>query len=204
MVIWIPATRTDIPSTWRRLWATTHFQEGGFSIVENSEYYKTWSERARRARKKYLASGVHIRQVERDIFIDTFRSITPHSWDTRLFRSDYIRYYTKLSHIAPESVRSYIAYDGDTPVAGLAVHDYLGNSSVHLVAFTTAAAHSTQAGTGLIDRWYMDSLSLGIKYINFDQIRNKNGPKDQRGYSEFKENFIEYYTHFPDSYFRIV
>ncbi len=72
-----------------------------------------------------------------------------------------------------------------------------------MVAFTTKEAYPYQAGTGLIDAWFADSVEKGIKYISLDQLRQKHGPRDQKGYSEFKENFIEYRLHLPKSYFRV-
>lgn len=200
LLVWVPNGRTDIPLGWRRLWLSEHFRETGINVLDGTDYTKKWNERARRARKKFLSSGATLRLVSPEEFIDAFRKTKVKHW----YKSDYIRYYKKMIEIDPSSVRQWLCYDtSGTPVAGLAVHDYLG-CSVHLVAFTGKDAYPIQGGTGLIDEWFRDSEKMGIKYLSFDQLRHKGGPGDQRGYTEFKENFIEYRMSYPDAYFRVI
>lgn len=55
IVSWIPYSRTDIPTGWRRLYLTDHFQETGMVVLE-SDYRKKWNERSKRAMKKYEKS----------------------------------------------------------------------------------------------------------------------------------------------------
>ena len=206
-VIWIPFRRTEIPPGWRKLAVGTHFTRTGFVRITDSGYYKKWNERARRARKKFLSfdsSEVRIELVDQQSFIEAFKAVKV----KHLFKSDYIRYYRAMSNIDANFVRSYVCYRGDTPIAGLAVHDYgnskHSNASVHLVAFTGREAKSFQAGTGLIDRWFSDSVEQGIEYINFDHLRDSSMPNDQQGYTDFKCNFIEHECYFRDSYFRFL
>ena len=60
--------------------------------------------------------------------------------------------------IDPTTVRQWIAYDREGKViGGLAVHDFCGDHSVHLVAFTDQKSYTYQAGTGLIDTWFRES-----------------------------------------------
>jgi hypothetical protein len=60
--------------------------------------------------------------------------------------------------------------DGEI-VAGLAVVDYEGHSSVHMVSFLCDEGRDIQAGTGLISEWFSDSLKKNMKYINFDHLQ---------------------------------
>lgn len=83
------------------------------------------------------------------------------------------------------------------------MHDY-DNSTVHLVAFTGKESKPSQAGTGLIDRWFSDSLAMGKKYASFDHLRDDSMARDQQGYTDFKLNFLDYEVRFPESYFRFV
>lgn len=100
-------------------------------------------------------------------------------------------------------VRQWLAYDlSGKAISGLAVHDFLGNHSVHLVAFSDQKSYELQAGTGLIDRWFADSSAKMYKYLSFDHLRNKNGPRDQKGYTAFKENFLTACLSFKEAYFR--
>jgi hypothetical protein len=201
--IWIPFRRTEIPAWWKKLAVSTHFTRTGFSRLENSEYYKKWNERARRARKKFLSfesPTIHIDQVDADCFVQAFQKVKV----KHLFKSDYIRYYKAMTDIDASSVRSYVCYHNNTPIAWLAVHDYDQNSSVHLVAFTGKESKPFQAGTGLMDRWFSDSLSLGINYINFDHLRDSSMEKSQQWYTDFKLNFMDEECHFRESYFRFL
>jgi hypothetical protein len=202
-VIWIPFRRTDIPVGWRKLAVGTHFTRTGFVQIENQEYYKKWNERARRARKKFLSldsSEIRIELVDKEAFIDAFKKIKV----KHLFKSDYIAYYRAMIGIDESTIRSYVCYRGNTPLSGLAVHDYSAHESVHLVAFTSKEANPLQAGTGLIDRWFSDSINQGIKYINFDHLRDSSMEKAQQGYTDFKLNFLERECYFRDSYFRFL
>lgn len=115
-VIWIPARRIDIPTGWRKLAIGTHFTRTGFTHIENHEYYKKWNERARRARKKFLSfpeSEVRIELVNKETFIEAFQAVKV----KHMFKSDYIRYYRAMMEAGPDSVRSYVAYKDNTPIA---------------------------------------------------------------------------------------
>jgi hypothetical protein len=73
-----------------------------------------------------------------------------------------------------------------------------------LVSFLTNEGKNLQAWTWLIDYWFAISLQNNIKYINFDHLRDKFMPRDQQGYTDFKENFMENKVVFNDSYFKII
>lgn len=199
-VIWIPARREEIPKGWRKMWIRTHFTQSGFTVIDSPDYHKKWNERARRARKKFLASGAEIAEVSDFEFMEAFRSTQV----KHLYKSDYIKYYRTMAAIAPNDVKSYVARHAGKIVAGLAVLNYGGNSTAHLVAFTGPDAKAIQAGTGLIDRWFSDSLQSGVKYVNFDHLRDASMTHDQQGYTDFKKNFMEYSLSYPDSYFKFV
>jgi hypothetical protein len=199
MVTWIPYQRQDIPEWWRRLYLTDHFQNTGYTTIDSGDYTKHWNERAKRARKKFRASWAELRLVTPEEFVTAFQNTKVKHW----YRSDYIRYYKKISAIDPSAIRQWLVYRDGKAVTGLAVLDYLGNHSVHLVAFTGKEAYDIQWGTGLIDEWFRDSQEKWMKYLTFDQLRNPHGPKEQKWYTEFKENFIEHKLTFPKAYFKI-
>ena len=198
MVTWIPYSRTEIPAWWRKLWFTDHFQETGMTELV-PEYKKKWSERARRALKKFEKSWAEVRSVDAESFMNAFRKTRVKHW----FKSDYISNYKRIRAFAPDKVRQWMVFLDGEPVAGLGVIDYIGNHSVHFVAFTSKKAYDIQWGTGLIDAWFQDSIEKNIKYITFDQLRNQHGPRDQKGYTEFKENFIDYRLSFRNAYFKV-
>lgn len=200
-VIWIPSARAEIPRWWRNLWLTSHFVTTGIVALDKPDYWTSWSERARRARKKYPKMGVEIKTVDPVEFVEGFKATpTKHG-----FKKDYIKFYTHITKINPQNTRSYVAYYDGKIIAWLAVHDYNDEkSSVHLVAYTNRKYYNTQAGTWLIDRWYEDSYKMWVKYIDFDRLREKMWPPDQKWYTEFKENFIQYKFNFKKSYFKFI
>lgn len=153
MVAWIPYSRNDIPKGWRRLWLTDHFQETSVNMID-TDYRKQWNDRARRALKKWEKSGAEIQAVDADTFVAAFRNTKVKHW----YKSDYIRNYERIRSFAPDKVRQWVAYHDRKAVAGLACIDYLDNHSVHFVAFTSKESYPIQAGTGLIDTWFRESL----------------------------------------------
>ena len=141
MVVWIPYSKTDIPAGWRRLYMTDHYQETGYTILDSENYTKKWNDRARRTNKKFLASGGTVRAVTREEYIEGFRATKVKHW----YKNDYISYYKKITSIAPDAIRQWLCYDtAGKAVAGLAVHDYHGDHSVHLSAFTGRDAYEIQ------------------------------------------------------------
>lgn len=157
LLLWIPARTVTPGPAWKTLLIPgSHFVNTGISRIV-PEYFKSWNERSRRARKKFFSfSNLDLRSVDSDEFVRCFQAVSVnHS-----FKKDYIKYYLSMYKHGPDTVRSYVVYDPKgKPLAGLAVHDF-NKISVHLVAFTGEAAKPFQAGTGLIDRWYRDSLEL--------------------------------------------
>lgn len=200
IVIWVPWRTPPVTKPWRRLMIPgTHFITTGFSEL-TTNYVTKWNERARRARKKCLANeNIRIELVDSEVFAEAFLATKV----KHAFKADYVRYMRAMCKVNASTVRCFLAYHKDKPVAGLAVHD-AGNVSVHLVAFTSEEAKPLQAGTGLIDRWYESSLEFGIKYIHFDHLRDPHMTSDQQGYTDFKMNFIQYLVQFKDIYFRFI
>lgn len=203
LLLWIPGKTSNVPAPWRTLWVPgSHFTSTGITRVV-PEYTQLWNERARRARKRFLSAvetdGLVLRHVGQGEFIEAFKKVSV----THSFKKDYISYYTKMSNIWDGAVRSYVVYTKDgAPLAGLAVHDS-GNTSIHLVAFTSRESKGSQVGTGLVDAWFSDSLQKGIKYIHFDHLRDAHMTRDQQGYTDFKMNFIETPIWYPKCYFQI-
>ncbi|MBW7954630.1 hypothetical protein H3C61_02355 [Candidatus Gracilibacteria bacterium] len=202
IVIWIPYTRCKNPTGWKNLWLNSHFTTTGFSIIENEFYYKKWKERAIRARKKFLNnSDLRIELVDTDIFQKYYKEAKI----SQPYKYDFMKYHKTISSFDKQKdIKNMICFYNGQVVAGLSVIDYNNNSSAHLVSFLTNEGKTLQAGTGLIDFWFKNSFKNGLKYINFDHLKDKYMGKDQQGYTDFKENFMDYKVLFEDSYFKII
>lgn len=201
-VIWVPYSRTEIPAWWRKLWMNAHFTTTGYTVLEDENYFKKWKERAKRARKKFLANpDLRIELVD----TETFQKHYKESKISQPYKSSFVQYHKSISQFDDENaIQNMICYHKDKVVAGLAVINYNGNSSAHLVSFLTNEGKSLQAGTGLFDYRFSHSLKKGIKYINFDHLRDKHMTSDQQGYTDFKENFMDFKVVFKEAYFKFV
>jgi hypothetical protein len=110
-----------------------------------------------------------VKLVTSDEFVEAFKTTKVKHWH----KSVYISYYKKMVAIHGDKVRQWLAYDSTgRQIGGLAVHDYLGDHSVHLVAFTDQQAYDLQPGTGLMAEWYRDSSKKNFRYLTIDHLRN--------------------------------
>ncbi|MDD5770377.1 MAG: hypothetical protein PHE25_05400 [Candidatus Gracilibacteria bacterium] len=198
-VIRVPYSDINIPKGWRKLRLNSHFTTSGYTDLEN-EYYKKWKERSKRSRKKFLENpDMSIKLVD----TETFQKHYKEAKTSQPYKSSFMKYHKTISLFDDNgSIKNILCYHKDKVVAGLAVINYNGNSSAHLVAFLTNEGKTLQAGTGVMDYWFKMSLENGIKYINFDHLRDKHMGADQQGYTDFKENFMDYKVLFEEAYFK--
>lgn len=183
---------------WIRL-PYTGFYLDGFTKLEN-EYQSKWSARARRAQKKYLTHGLEIRSVERELFEKEYAQAhtnTP-------YKSSFIRCFHNLTAVDPTAFRNFLCYQGSTVVAGMSVFDYSPTSSVHFVAFVSPEGKELQAGTGLIDHRFQTSLEKGLTYLSFDHLKDPTMWRSHSGYTQFKENFMDYTIAYKRTYLRVM
>jgi hypothetical protein len=202
IVIWIPYSRKDIPEWWRKLRLNSHFTTTWFSVVEDEFYYKKWKERGKRARKKFLENpNLRIELVDTNTFSNHYKNAKT----KQPYKDSFMRFHKAISWFDEKwDIKNMICFQWDKVLAWLSVINYNWNSSAHLVAFLTNEWKKVQAWTGVIDYRFKMSFENGIKYINFDHLRDKYMTKDQQWYTDFKENFMDYKVVFPDSYFKFV
>ncbi len=202
LIIWIPYSRVNIPVGWKKLWLNSHYTTTWFTKIEDEFYYMKWKERSKRARKKYLENKeLKIELVD----TQTFQKYYKEAKTSQPYKSDFMKYHNSISNFDENGdIKNMICFENNKPIAGLSVLNYNGNSSAHLVAFLSHEWKKCQAGTWLIDYRFQISLKNGIQYINFDHLRDKFMPRDQQGYTDFKENFMDYKVVFKESYFKII
>lgn len=204
MVIWIPFSleRKDIPAWWKKLYLNSHFTTTWFSEINDEFYYKKWNERWQRSRKKFLANpDLTIKLVDKD----TFQKIYGETKTSQPYKKSFMKYHRDISNLDDKNdIVNMVCYNKEMPVAWLSVLNYNWNSSVHLVAFLSKEWKNLQAWTWLIDFRFKHSLENGIKYINFDHLKDKYMWKDQQWYTSFKENFMDYKVVYEHSYFKFI
>ena len=202
LIVWIPYSKIDKPAWWRNLWLNSHFTTTWFTLLENEFYYKKWKERSRRSRKKYLENkDLRIELVNTEVFQKHYKEAKT----KQPYKSSFIKYHKNASVFDENSdIKNIVCFHKDKAIAWLSVINYNWNSSAHLVAFLTNDWKTLQAWTWVIDYWFKMSLENGIKYINFDHLKDKYMGKDQQWYTDFKENFMDYKVVFQESYFKII
>jgi hypothetical protein len=106
IVLWIPAHNDEIKKPWREMMIPGgHFTLTGIGRA-TAQYWMQWNERARRARKRFLEQDeVEIVEVTKQEFVVAFSTTQV----KHAFRSDYIRYFTKMYDINESTVRSFLA-----------------------------------------------------------------------------------------------
>lgn len=104
-------------------------------------YFKKWKNRVQRARKKFLSSSALLQKVDFETFHKAFKTAKT----SVPSRRGFLDYHASLSKFAPEKVVNFLAKDGENIIGGLAVYDFDGKSSVHLVSFLTKQGKKLQA-----------------------------------------------------------
>jgi Acetyltransferase (GNAT) domain len=199
-IIWVPFRNLQHPGKgWGRLFLPTHFVETGFTTLTQA-FREHWNSRAKRAEKKFAQSGAVVRAALPPEFIAAFRA-------TRVrypFKEVFVDYYRFAATQHPEVLRSWVVEHKGEIVAWLAVCDYEEHSSVHMVSYLSDAGRDIQAGTGLIAEWFRESAEKGMKYINFDHLQEDALQFWQRGYTDFKLNFMQYRVSVKPSFIRFI
>lgn len=197
IIIWTPQNPQEKPSWWKKNIFHNYTLTGISKIEEN--YTKNWSQRARRSLKKALQFPIKIQQVSSSTFLEIFQK----SQTTLPYKKMFLQQYQTSTQISPDLFWNFICYDEHhTPLAGFSSCQYAPKHSLHFIAFQTQEAKKYQAGTLLMDIWHKKAFEEGIHFLNFDHIYDPTMSKDQKGYSDFKENFLQYKIHYPKSYLR--
>jgi hypothetical protein len=172
-------------------------------MISGSEYYQSWNERAKRARKKFLSFQISENLKIKSVSVDIWKQAFLEAKVRIPLRRDFAKFYQDIYSYAGKDIENYLCYRGEEILGGLTVIYYDEVSSVHLLSFLPDTGKKLQVGTGLIDHWYSEGLKKGIKYINFDHLRDMTMARDQQGYTDFKMNFINVEVHLKESYFKL-
>jgi Acetyltransferase (GNAT) domain len=98
-------------------------------------------------------------------------------------------------------MRYYLASADNKVLAGATCLDY-GPTSLYLVAFLHPAGKQYHLGAAIIDRWFSDSRTLGLKYLDFDHMQDIGNPEGYAGYTAFKREFADFDMYFPSVWWR--
>ena len=177
-----------------------HYQKGIGVITEQNKdsYWASWSEHARRHRKKWLQDErFEMIDVNFEAFEQAYHTAGRLNWFQRKECMWILGYHAKKH---PENVRLFGAREKATGeiVAGLALIQYKDiKQSLHNTSFINKRVRQTAVGVGLIDHWYNRGIEEGIRFFNFGNVWKKGDPVAWKGYSKFKRQFDLYLLRYP-------
>ncbi|MBI4276782.1 hypothetical protein HY629_03005 [Candidatus Uhrbacteria bacterium] len=194
LVRWQRVARRDAPRGWHHMPGTPGLGRTAYTRLDN-EYTQQWSIRARRHLKQYARSSFHIEEIDTDAYGHAHRESSIY----RVVREKpLIRIHKRIQEYGKNFVLYGVRDDHERVVAGLGVL-YLPKHgvSVHVTAFTCDPSKNPHASVGLIDHWYRESLTRGMRYLDFGLMAAPGYPTSWGGFSHFKEQFGLSYIVYP-------
>lgn len=198
MVIWQPITKVGRPAGWHRSWIQMNPQMHGFGDIQGKpEYWKDWSDRAQRNRKKWLKDD---RYETVEVPVADFAAAYHRTGKLGSLRKDFVRLLERRMAHHGRNVHIFASRDKETKeiISGLAVCDLPDVSqSMHLIAFILPKYEKTAVGTGIIDHWYRHCQATGIRFPHFGLVWAPGDPVGWKGYSKFKRQFHLFLLKYP-------
>lgn len=199
IIIWQPLTRQDIPKGWKRSWDQFGVKRNGFTeITDPEKYWDKWEPHAQRHRQKWLEikdKKWEIYEPTLEEFVSAYKKIK----FNRILRDAFIDILKKKVQRHGKLVHLYGARQKGGPLeAGFASVDVPeGNQSFHCISFHNKNARQDSVGTGLMDEWFKDSVSKGLRFLDFCVFWAPGEDKKWKGFSRFKSQFGVQYIDFP-------
>ncbi|MEI6511178.1 MAG: methyltransferase domain-containing protein [Candidatus Uhrbacteria bacterium] len=198
MVIWQPITKLGKPAGWGRSWIQMNPQQHGFAdIKDKPEYWKEWTGHAQRHLKKWLKDD---RYETVEVSYEDFATAYNKTGKLPSMRKDFLKLLQRRMDRHGQNVRLFASRDKATKeiLSGLAVCDLPDVSvSMHLIAFIQKKYEKTSVGTGIIDHWYRNCQSTGIRFPHFGLVWAPGDPNSWKGYSKFKRQFNLHLLRYP-------
>ncbi|MBC7503987.1 GNAT family N-acetyltransferase [Candidatus Gracilibacteria bacterium] len=208
IIWWTPMRRIEKPVGWWRVptWYTKrdiHSSRSAFSVLDQADYWNKWTPPARAHRRKVLeniGSGQIV--IDSDCSLDDFLSLYRATPVSDKEKGSRIRMTRKLLENRESGYRIYTASVDKRVLAGAIFIDERV-SSEYWVSFYHKDSHPYHLGIALIDRWFLDSYSKGIKYCDLDHMRDIGQSTSYSGYTQFKSSIADHDVYFHDMWIRI-
>lgn len=205
VLIWQRITRTDTPQKW---WATSKEVKRleGFAEIKEKEYWKQWSESARRYRRKWLGEHFNITYTLEQISYEEFEAAYKKSSVWKVVKTillDVIK--RKLCSPAASHVELWGARSIKTGriVAGMATLTSPScRGSYYISGFIMPEGENDPVMVGLMDNWFSRSHSRNIIFLHFGGFWIPGNPENWKGFSIFKQKFGLSYLAYPAPVFR--
>lgn len=205
MLIWQRPTRSDVPKGWWTMSKETTRLDG-FAHLKEADYWKGWSESARRYRRKWFAEHSNTTHTIELVSYGEFEAAYKKSSVWKVVKRvllDIIK--RKLSSPAAPHVELWGArsvHSGNV-VAGMATLTSPScKGSYYISGFITPEGEADPVMIGLMDNWFSLSLSRGIAFLHFGGFWIPGNPKNWKGFSIFKQKFGLSYIAWQPALFR--
>ncbi len=203
-VMWDPWTRLAPPAGWHRYLGNPRRSLMGYAeLPQFGDVHLAWSELARRERKKWLAQDEYeIKLIDAETYCAAYARCGKSQSIIDGFSSG-VRRKTK-AHGDLLHLYGVVSRKTGEVVAGLAAVDIPEiKTSIHVTGFILPAARHSPAGVGLVNRWFLDSQSRGMRFCDFDGFYAKGEPAEWKGFSRFKSQFGTRFIAYPKPFWRI-
>lgn len=201
LVIWQPQNRVAKPKGWIAGFPKMSLgRTGHVAVSGGTGHEKNWSSHARRHLAQWRRqSGWEIAESDIGPFLDAYRRST----QDRVLRLMFS--YVLKEKIAGhgERVRLHVARQDGEIKAGFACVDVPETGeSLHLISFIRPEARDASVGIALMDHWFRTAPLRGIRFLDFGLFWRKGDPRDWKGFSRFKSQFVSTYVDYPAPFLR--
>lgn len=205
VLIWQPVTKVDRPRGWWRMPVQTNQRQTGFAEIRDPEkYWESWSAHAERHRGRWLKEDrFTIEETDFATFLPAYRRLKKLWW----LKNDFIRILEKKVRAHGSLVHFFVARERSdkTIRAGFAFLVIPESSqSVHLLSFIQPEAQHSSVGTGLMDEWFKFCIAHQIRFLDFDIFWAPGEPREWKGFSRFKSQFVTHFIRYPNPLVRWV
>jgi len=202
IIIWQRVFHKDQPKGWRTLRQKPPQLEGFAELGD--EYWKQWSESARRYRRKwhdeFLGKEYAIENISAEEFLKHYEKSTIKSYIKKLYADIVLRKQKASAHIRFIAARHLPT--GDIAAAMAVVDSPTHKASHYLCGFIKPEYEKAPAMVGVMDEWHARGIKHGMKFLHFGRFWQKGDPDDWKGFSLFKSKFGLRYVAYPPALWR--
>ena len=206
LIIWQPVSREETPKGWHKTRLLNHIKTTGYALVSHDvPYWSSWSEHARRHRRKWLAQRDDWEVVTPSL--EEFISAYKHARMDTVLRLLYIGLLKQHDRAQGEHlhlVGMRRKGGNGTLEAGFAHVDIPEvRQSKHFISFIHDSCRDTSVGVGMMDNWFEHAFTHEIDLLDFGVFWTKGDPRSWKGFSRFKSQFGTIFVRYPYPMWRI-
>ena len=205
LVMWQTSVERPQPKGWWRFPLPCGVTRTGYAEIEDSEHYwKRWIKDARRLHARWSQQTEY---ESRDATLEEYAAGFAAARPNFRLRPICIEMLRKKEECHPGLVRyRCIWHRGHPlPLGGSGTLDIPEAQASFLISTYFHPAHArSNIGTGIIDDWFRQSVTRGLRYMDFDLFWRFGEPFSWRGFSRFKAQFGTRIIDYPRPFMRIV